>query len=536
MVLFQATKPYKPAPPISYHEMLFSNKHRTPAEQPIYIDAATKRTVTYGELQTLIRQYGAGLYKQDMQVGDVIAVCAPNSVDYAVLFHSILASGGIMAALDRASDEKAIYDDLETVDARFVVAHPSTLDKVLRAATRFGIPKERIWLLGEPSLDSDFQSVNQALLDHDDILKEFPTFTPDELDVTPAMLYFTSGSTGRKKAVNLSHRVVCTSITQRDWWMPGTRNISFTEFHHGSALMITFSLAVYSGIPTYIMTEFDFKTFCRLVEEHAITFVALQPWIAAKLAKDPIVDQHDLSSLNFVLSAGAALDPAIMKAVYQRLGIKILNMWGMTEALGVMLCSPDESAQGYAGKLAPGFEAKLVSQEGQELDVGDTGELWVRGPTVTPGYYRNPEATAKAIDSDGFLHTGDIFKVTNDGYFVFMDREKDLIKYHLYHIKPSEIETVLIKLPEVADCAVIGVYNSDQATELPRAYVMLANGCEYKEGMEKEIQDHVDSQLADKYHLRGGVVIMKDLPRTTTGKTNRPALREIARNEAVVAV
>ncbi|KAI8379468.1 uncharacterized protein BYT42DRAFT_532241 [Radiomyces spectabilis] len=534
MVLFQATQPCKPTPPITYHEMLFSNKHRIPADQPIYIDAATSRTVTYGVLQALVEKCAAGLYKQGMEVGDVIAICAPNSVDYAVLFHGILASGGIMAALDRASDEQTIFEDLETVNARFIVAHPSTLDKVHRAATRFGIPKERIWVLGEPSSDSGFQSVSQALLDHSTFWKLFPTFTPEELRVTPAVLYFTSGTTGRKKAVNLSHHVLCTAIAQRNWWMPGTRNISFTEFHHGSALMITFSLAVFSGTPTYIMAEFDFKTFCELVEEHAITFVALQPWIAAKLAKDPIVDKYDLSSLQFVICGGATLDPAIMETVYKRLGIKILNLWGMTEALGVMLCSPEESAQGYAGKLAPGFEAKLVSQEGQELGIGETGELWVRGPSVTPGYYRNPEATAKTLDSDGFLHTGDIFTVTADGYFIFLDRQKDLIKYHLYHIKPSEIECVLIKLPQVADCAVIGVYSSENATEFPRAYIRLEDGYNYKGGMEKEIQEHVDSQLADKYHLRGGVVIMGELPRTTTGKTNRSALREIARNETVV--
>ncbi|KAI8379470.1 uncharacterized protein BYT42DRAFT_613773 [Radiomyces spectabilis] len=529
MVLFQAAQPCKPTPPITYHEMLFSNKHRIPADQSIYVDAATKRTVTYGELQTLIGQYGAGLYKQGMQVGDVIAICAPNSVDYAVLFHGILASGGIMTALDRASDEQTIFEDLETVNARFIVAHPSTLDKVHRAATRLGIPKERIWVLGEPSSDSDFQSVYQALLDHDDFLKKFPTFTPEELKVTPAMLYFTSGTTGRKKAVNMSHHVVCTGFIQRDWWMPGNPSVSFTEFHHGSALMVTFSLTVFSGNPTYIMTEFDFETFCKLVEEYRITFVALQTWIAARLAKDPIVDKYNLSSLQRVLCGGATLDPAIMEMVYKRLGIKILNLWGMTETLNVLLCTPDESAQGYTGRLAPGFEAKLVSQEGQELGIGETGELWVRGPSVTPGYYRNPEATAKAIDSDGFMHTGDIFTVNADGYFTFLDRQKDLIKHYAYELKPSEIESVLIKLPQVADCAVIGVYSSEYVTDLPRAYIMLANGYEYKEGMEKEIQDHVDSQLADRYHLRGGVVIMDELPRTTSGKISRPTLRQMAR-------
>lgn len=205
----------------------------------------------------------------------------------------------------------------------------------------------------------------------------------------------------------------------------------------------------------------------------------------------------------------------------------------MTEVLGLFDTNPDVTLIDGLSYLASGCTAKLVDKEGKEVSNGEMGELWVKGPTVKP-YYRNPEATAATLDSDGYLHTGDLLKCDKNGLFFYVDRSKDLIKYHLVHIYPSEIENVLMTHPKVADCAAIGVYYSELVTELPRAYVNLVDGEQYSKKVERELREYADSRLSNEKQLRGGLFIVDSFPRTASGKIQRRLLRQKAHEEVSV--
>lgn len=328
----------------------------------------------------------------------------------------------------------------------------------------------------------------------------------------------------------ITQRILATSIFFKDDWpFSNLKTLAYTEFHHVSSLVFGMTIYIYSSVTSYVMPHYTLPNFCSAIETFKINLTTTQPFVIAALAKGDIAEKYDFSSLKFVLCGGAALDEKVTTKVKERLGINILNAYGMTEVLGLFDTNAEVVAAKGIGLLAPNFEARIVDSEGNDVPEGQMGELWVRGPTVTLGYYGNPEATAATFDSDGYLHTGDLFRCDENGIFFFIDREKDLIKYLLYHIYPSDIEKVLMKHPKVSDCAVIGVYCPEDVTELPRAYVELVDG-EKENDIRQEILEYANSRLPDSMQLRGGVIILNEFPRTGFGKIQRHVLRQNARN------
>jgi len=186
---------------------------------------------------------------------------------------------------------------------------------------------------------------------------------------------------------------------------------------------------------------------------------------------------------------------------------------------------------GSIGQLIPNLEAKIVDEEGRELDVGQDGELCLRGPNIMKGYLNNPEATKKTIDTEGFFHTGDIAHVNEEGYYYIVDRLKELIKYKGFQVPPAELEAVLLTNPSVLDCAVIGVYDASKATELPRAYVVPRG--EGTPQLASEIDAFVSTRVAQHKKLRGGVRFIHEIPKSASGKILRRVLQDLAKKEEV---
>jgi acyl-coenzyme A synthetase/AMP-(fatty) acid ligase len=443
-----------------------------------------------------------------------------------------------MAAVDHIATAEQIASDLDIIQAKFLVGHLETLEVTLAAAKIYGLPESNILIFGDTGAEDNIRCVDDSLLSDEEIGVPIQ-YTKEEIMNDPVYLYFTSGTTGRKKAVNITQYAMCSTVHLRDWPYRNVNILSYTEFNHGSSLVSTMHFPLIFGSTAFIMAHYSFRSFCEAIQTHKIHLTTTQPYIIYALAKDSIADEYDLSSLKGVVCAGAALDPSIVQLAKEKLGLSVLNVYGMTEVLGLFHTTPEISLASGTGYLEYGFEAKLVDEEGNEVPEGEMGEFWMKGPTMSRGYYKNPEATANAFDADGYLHTGDLFKRDQEGLFTFIDRAKDLIKYHLHHIYPSEIEKVLITHPAVSDCVVIGLYYSEFATELPRAYIQLVEGAAENEDIEQELQEYADSQLPDAMRLRGGIVLDNSLPRTASGKIQRRRLKEIAEvdtNKFLVAV
>lgn len=308
---------------------------------------------------------------------------------------------------------------------------------------------------------------------------------------------------------------------------------------HTSLLLTRSGIAVlilaplYKGVATYIMQRFDLSDFCRIVQDNKITIAYIVPPVALALAKSPVVDKYNLKSLRMLNSAAAPAPKDVIREIHRRLGVPVKQAYGLSET------SPGVSAQtvndwdkpiGSSGRLAPNISLKVIG-DGGEMDRGKEGEIWVRGPNVFKGYYNNPTATSEAIDADGWYRTGDIGYVDDNDNIFITDRLKELIKYNGFQVPPAQLEALLIGHPAVVDVAVIGVYSAERATELPRAYIVLANGHKGDEKIEKELHEWLNKQVAPYKRLRGGIRFVDTIPKSAAGKLLRRVLVEQAKEE-----
>lgn len=281
------------------------------------------------------------------------------------------------------------------------------------------------------------------------------------------------------------------------------------------------------------MQRFDLRDFCRIVQDDGITVAYIVPPVALALAKSPIVDSYNLKSLRMLNSAAAPAPKEVIEGIYRRLGVPTKQSYGLTEA------SPSVASQiaeewnkpiGSCGHLSPSMSLKVI-QDNKEMEHGKPGEIWLRGPNIFKGYYNNPAATSDAIDAEGWYRTGDIGYVDeNDNVFI-TDRLKELIKYNGFQVPPAELEALLIEHPAVGDVAVIGVYSAARATELPRAYIVLANGLESSDKLEQNLHEWFDKQVVPYKKLRGGIRFVETIPKSNTGKILRRILVEEAKKE-----
>ena len=277
------------------------------------------------------------------------------------------------------------------------------------------------------------------------------------------------------------------------------------------------------GTTIITMPRFDLEQFLSLHQEHGITRSFVAPPIVVALAKHPMVDNYDLSALRQVFSGAAPLSAELALEAGARIGCEVVQGYGMTEMSPVShLTPPGMFKPGSVGVTAPNTETKIVDAVTQkELGVGEDGEVCVRGPQVMLGYLNNKAATESMLEPNGWLHTGDIGHIDEDGHLFVVDRLKELIKYKGFQVPPAELEALLLTHPAVADAAVVGIPD-EEAGEIPVAHVVLRPGAEVTP---EEIQEFVAGQVAHYKQVRK-VVITDAIPKSTSGKILRRMLRD----------
>jgi acyl-CoA synthetase (AMP-forming)/AMP-acid ligase II len=287
-------------------------------------------------------------------------------------------------------------------------------------------------------------------------------------------------------------------------------------------MVVIMNQGLRAGATIVTMPRFDLDQFLDLIQEHGITRAYVVPPIALALAKHPAVDERDLSTVTTIMSGAAPLGAELANRVASRIDCKVVQGYGLTETSPVThVIRPDgENKAGSIGPPLPATEVRLVDPEsGEDVAVGERGELWIRGPQVMQGYLNNEEATAATIDADGWLHTGDIGVVDDDGFFEIVDRLKELIKYKGYQVAPAELEALIQTHPQVADVAVIGVPD-EECGELPKAFVVAsADGCDHDELM---------AWVADQVSPQKRVRLVEEIdaiPKSPSGKILRRELK-----------
>lgn len=282
------------------------------------------------------------------------------------------------------------------------------------------------------------------------------------------------------------------------------------------------------------MSRFEIEQFCAAVQKHRITFTYVVPPIILLLAKNPIVDKYDLSSLRMMNSGAAPLTQELVEAVYKRLKLPVKQGYGLSETSPTTHTQPwDEwnKTVGSVGRLFPNMTAKYMSPEEAEVPAGEVGELWMKGPNIFKGYHNNPEGTKNALTEDGYFKTGDVGYQDSEGNFYITDRVKELIKYKGFQVPPAELEGLLLSHPKINDVAVVGIYSEDQATEVPRAYIVPAPGVEGGRKTEEDIVAWLRAKVANHKRLRGGVRFVDEIPKSASGKILRRVLKLRAQEE-----
>lgn len=483
------------------------------ADHPALVDGATGRTLTFAELRDAIRRFAGGLQARGFGVGDTLALMAPNIPEYAVVFHGVAMAGGTVTTLNPTYTADEIRHQLNDSRATLMVTVSAVLP-VAQAAV-------------EGTSVTEVFSIDPA--DGASPITDLFGEPIDQVEIDPAthtvVMPYSSGTTGLSKGVMLSHRNLVANLCQMQHVIDYGEDpvaLAALPFFHIYGMQVLMNGLLANGVTVITMARFDLPAALGLIQDKKVTmFFAVPPMVLA-LAKHPIIDQFDLSSLRLVFSGAAPLGAELGQEAAARIGCEVVQGYGMTELSPVSHSTPmGQGKPGSVGVTISNTESRIVNANGEDQGVGGEGELWVRGPQVMQGYFGNESATDATIDSEGWLHTGDVGRFDSDGHLYIVDRVKELIKYKGFQVPPAELEALLITHPDVADVAVIGVPD-DEAGELPKAFVVKREGSSVTE---TDLQDFVKEKVAHYKQVRQ-VAFVDEIPKSASGKILRRMLRD----------
>ncbi len=481
-----------------------------PADAPALISRG--KTTSYGELRSQVAEIRGALVARNVEPGDHVAIVAANNGSFVAAYLAVLGVGAVAVPLNPLSPAAELERQLGVVDARLALVGPTAL-RVFEAVD-----------VGGPSGFDGGVAISE-LRDAE------PAPMVERADDDLAVLLFTSGTAGLPRAAMLTHGNLRANIDQirahgRDAGVDVSADdvaLAVIPLFHVFGLNALLGLALTAGAAVVLIERFDPHTTLELVAEHGVTVVSGVPTMWREWADlvEAEPKGEPLASVRVAVSGAAPLDPAVRHAVAERFGVELSEGYGLTEASpvvtsGVGVAAPD----GSIGVPLPGVQVRLIDRFGEDALVGDPGEIWVKGPNVFGGYWNDPEATRPALGDDGWLRTGDLAVVDDDGYLCLVDRVKDVIIVSGFNVVPAEVEEVLVEHPDVADAAVVGVPHPHSG-EAVKAFVVPVDGASIEEDV---LILHASRHLA-RYKCPTTVAFVDELPHGVTGKVIRRALR-----------
>ncbi|UJJ31339.1 class I adenylate-forming enzyme family protein [Halopseudomonas maritima] len=485
------------------------------ADHPALIEGDQR--MTYRELSAEADRVAAALQRDGLQASDAIAICAANSINYAVLFVGALRAGVTVAPLAPSSTPESLLGMLADSAAKLFFADVSTLNAIDAIRERLGMPLLSLDNSGAERHYNDWLAADGA--------------KPSPVDITPEMTFnviYSSGTTGEPKGIVQSHGMRWSHI-QRGLTMgygPDCRTLMSTPLYSNTTL-VSFLPTIGLGGTVVIMAKFDAERYLKLAEANRITHSMLVPVQYQRIMARPDFDSYDLSSYIMKFSTSAPFHAELKADVLKRWPGGLVEFYGMTEGGG----SCALAAHTYPDKLhtvglpMEGHDMRVIDEDGVELPRGEIGEVVGHSPAMMAGYLNKPQKTAEAewYDSTGkrFIRTGDVGRFDEEGFLTLMDRRKDMIISGGFNIYPSDLEAELRKHPDLQDVTVVGVASTSWG-ETPVAYIVPFAG----RTVEAEQVKAWFNERVGKTQRLTRVIITDELPRSAIGKVLKRELRD----------
>jgi long-chain acyl-CoA synthetase len=540
-------------PAIPVHALLDQAAERFPnAAATIFFGGK----LTWSELRRQADSFAAALRALGVRKGDRVAIMLPNLPQTVIAYYGALRAGAIVAFFNPLYVEREIEHQLKDCGAKVMVLLDLLYPKVSRVRERtalqtlvctsirdylpfplsllYPIKARKEGMVAQVPRAPDIFWFKELLRRHPPLAE--PVFADPARDI--ALLQYTGGTTGLSKGAMLTHRNLVANVWQIKEWMPGLqeggeRILCVMPFFHVYGLTVCMNLGTAIGASLVLVPKFELEKVLGVIDKQKPTLFPGAPPIYVAINNHPRIDRYDLGSIKACISGAAALPVEVQTAFERLTGGRLVEGYGLTEASPVTHCNPvyGRRESGSIGLPLPDTEMKVVDLETgtQELQPGEPGELCIRGPQVMAGYWNRPEETEAAL-RDGWLHTGDVAALDQDGYTRIVDRKKDLIIAGGYNVYPREVEEVLYEHPAVQEAAVAGIPDEYRGQSV-KAYVVLRDG---QEATAEQITDWCRQRLA-RYKVPSAVEFRPSLPKTMIGKVLRRVLleEEMAKHRAV---
>lgn len=516
--LFNSPMPELDIPDIPVTEFVMRQAAILP-DQAAVIDGITGDSLSFKELYTRTRQLAGGLQANGLTPGSVVALIAPNSPDYAVVFHATALCGCTLTTVNPAYGADEIRQQLIDSGTTLVISANASLETAKKAMLGSNAGE-----LITMQADADYRCI-------DDLLGSEIDQVAVDTRAFPVVMPYSSGTTGLPKGVMLSHHNLVSNLAQINaatQYTSGEVSLAVLPFFHIYGMQVLMGSLLAEGVTIVTLPRFDMEQVLSLIQQYKVTQFFAVPPIILGLAKTPLLDKYDVSSLRKIFSGAAPLGAELAEQAAKRVGCPVVQGYGMTEISPVshITCGYD-SRPGSSGITVANTQSRIIDPDGRDLGPDEEGELLVKGPQVMIGYLNNEEATRQTIDKDGWLHTGDLARIDAQGHMYIVDRVKELIKYKGFQVAPAELEALIITHPGVADVAVVGMPD-ENAGELPKAFITLkpadTNNAESVPSAQ-DIRDFVLQRVAS-YKQIHEVEFIDTIPKSASGKILRRFLRD----------
>jgi long-chain acyl-CoA synthetase len=527
---------------------LFETNTATYRDRPAYTNMG--RTISFGDLERLSRAFGAWLQGKGLARGARVAVMMPNCLQYPVCVFGILRAGYVVVNVNPLYTARELEHQLKDSGSEAVVILENFAHVLQQVIAKTPVKHVVIAALGD-LLGAKGAIVNFVVrrvkkmvprweiagaIRFNAMLAEGGRLDLKRVDVgheDVAFLQYTGGTTGLSKGAVLSHRNILANLEQAAAWLkPWVKEdepqviITALPLYHILSLTANCLLMMKAGGCNILITNpRDIPGFVKELRKQKFTMFTGVNTLFNALMNHPDFTKIDFSALKIALGGGMAVQKAVADRWKKMTGCTLVEAYGLSETSPAVTINPLDlrDYNGSIGLPISSTEVILRADDGKEVPLGSSGEICVRGPQVMRGYWNSPAETAKVLGSDGFLATGDIGVMDEKGYVRIVDRKKDMLIVSGFNVYPNEIESVVVMLPGVLECAVIGVPDAHSG-EAPKLFVVKKDAAL----TEADIRKHCEANLTG-YKRPKTIEFRKELPKTNVGKILRRALREEAK-------